>query len=67
MPLKGQGFLIHRAPSVSPQASLNVNGCREIAVKVDIVDLGSAKVMKGVRFIPSLEGDGSSPPLLPQR
>ena len=34
-------------------------------MKLDIVDLRGAKVMKGVRFIPSPEGDGSSLPLYP--
>ena len=50
---------------IPDQASLKVNGCQEIAVKVDIVDLDGAKVMKGVRFITSPEGDESSLPLYP--
>ena len=34
-------------------------------MKLDIVDQRGAKVMKGVRFIPSPEGGGSSLPLYP--
>ena len=60
-----RGTWYRQLTCIPDQASLKVNGCQEIAVKADIVDLGGAKVMNGVRFIPSPEGDGSSLPLYP--
>ena len=58
-----RGTWYRQLTCIPDQASLKVNDCQEIAVKVDIVDLGGAKVMKGVRFIPSPEENGSSLPL----
>ena len=58
-----RGTWYRQLTCIPDQASLKVNGCPEIALKVDIADLCDAKVMNGVRFIPSPEGDGSSLPL----
>ncbi|MDD2755734.1 MAG: hypothetical protein PHS80_09435 [Methanothrix sp.] len=60
-----QGTWYRQLTCIPDQASLKVNGCTEIAASIDIVDLCGVKVMKGVRFIPSPEGDGFSPPLYP--
>jgi hypothetical protein len=60
-----QGTWYRQLTCIPDQASLKVNGCTEIAASIDIVDLCGVKVMKGVRFIPSPEGDGFSLPLYP--
>ena len=60
-----RGTWYRQLTCIPDQASLKVNDCQEIAIKVDIVDLDGAKVMNGVRFILSPEGDVSSLPFYP--